>query len=49
MWQDYLLYKESGLDDAFSTTVLAYLWALGHGVSKTWLDGFVTTLVQGQG
>ena len=47
VWQDYLLYKESGLDEAFSTTVLAYQWALGLGVDKTWLDGFVTTLVQG--
>jgi hypothetical protein len=47
VWQDYLLYKQSGLDEAFSTTVLAYQWALGLGVDKTWLDGFVTTLVQG--
>ena len=47
VWQDYLLYKQSGLDEAFSTTVLAYQWALGQGVDKTWLDGFVTKLVQG--
>ena len=47
VWQDYLLYKASGLDEAFSTTVLAYQWALGQGVDKTWLDGFVTKLVQG--
>ena len=47
VWQDYLLYKQSGLDEAFSTTVLAYQWALGQGVDKTWLDGFVTELVQG--
>jgi len=24
VWQDYMLYKQSGLDEAFSTTVLAY-------------------------
>lgn len=47
VWQDYLIYKESGLDEAFSTTVLAYQWALGLGIDKTWLDGFVTKLVQG--
>lgn len=47
VWQDYLLYKHSGLDEAFSTTVLAYQWALGLGIDKTWLDGFVTKLVQG--
>ncbi len=47
IWQDYLLYKQSGLGDAFSTTVLAYQWALGQGADKTWLDGFVTKLVQG--
>ncbi len=47
VWQDYLLYKESGADEAFSTTVLAYQWALGLGVSKSWLDGLVTKLVQG--
>jgi hypothetical protein len=46
VWQDYLLYKQSGLDEAFSTTVLAYQWALGLGIDKTWLDGFVTTLVE---
>ena len=47
VWQDYLLYKQSGLDEAFSTTVLAYQWALGLGIDKTWLDGYVTKLVQG--
>ena len=47
VWQDYLLYRRSGLGEAFSTTVLAYQWALGQGVDKTWLDGFVTKLVQG--
>ena len=47
VWQDYLLYNEGGVDEAFSTTVLAYQWALGLGVSKTWLDGFVTSLVEG--
>ena len=47
VWQDYLLYQQSGLDEAFSTTVLAYQWALGLGVDKTRLDGFVTKLVQG--
>lgn len=46
IWQDYLLYKKSGLAEAFSTTVLAYQWALGQGADKTWLDGFVTNLVQ---
>lgn len=34
-------------DEAFSTTVLAYQWALGLGIDKTWLDGYVTKLVQG--
>ncbi len=47
VWQDYLLYRESGLDEAFSTTVLAYQWALGLGIDKTWLDSFVTKLVNG--
>ena len=47
VWQDYLLYKQSGLDEVFSTTVMAYQWALGLGIDKTWLDGFVTKLVQG--
>ena len=47
VWQDYMLYKQSGLDEAFSTTVLAYQWALGLGIDKNWLDGFVTKLVQG--
>ncbi len=47
VWQDYLIYKQSGLDEAFSTTVLAYQWALGLGIDKTWLDGHVTKLVQG--
>ena len=47
VWQDYLLYRQSGLDEAFSTTVLAYQWALGQGVDKTWLDGVVTKLVEG--
>ena len=47
VWQDYLLYKQSGLDEAFSTSVLAYQWALGLGIDKTWLDGYVTKLVQG--
>jgi hypothetical protein len=47
VWQDYLLYKQSGLDKAFSTTVLAYQWALGLGIDKAWLDGYVTKLVQG--
>jgi hypothetical protein len=47
VWQDYLIYRQSGLDEAFSTTVLAYQWALGLGIDKTWLDGQVTTLVQG--
>ena len=47
MWQDYLLYRASGVEEAFSTTVLAYQWALGLGISKPWLDGYVTKLVQG--
>jgi hypothetical protein len=47
VWQDYLLYKQSGLDEAFSTTVLAYQWALGQGIDKAWLDDFVTKLVEG--
>jgi hypothetical protein len=47
VWQDYLLYKQSGLDEAFSTTVMAYQWALGLGIDKTWLDGYVTRLVEG--
>ena len=47
VWQDYLLYRESGLNDAFSATVLAYQWALGLGIDKTWLDGYVTKLVEG--
>jgi hypothetical protein len=47
VWQDYLLYRQSGLDEAFSTTVLAYQWALGLGIDKTWLDGYVTKLVEG--
>ncbi len=47
VWQDYLLYKQSGLDEAFSTTVLAYQWALGLGIDKTWFDAYVTKLVQG--
>jgi len=47
VWQDYLLYKQSGLDEAFSTTVLAYQWALGQGIDKAWLDRFVTSLVEG--
>jgi hypothetical protein len=47
VWQDYLLYRQSGLDEAFSTTVLAYQWALGQGIDKTWLDAFVTKLVEG--
>lgn len=47
VWQDYLIYKQSGLDEAFSTTVLAYQWALGLGIDKAWLDGYVTKLVQG--
>jgi hypothetical protein len=47
VWQDYLLYEQSGLDEAFSATVMAYQWALGLGVDRTWLDGFVTKLVEG--
>ena len=47
VWQDYLLYRTSGVEEAFSTTVLAYQWALGLGIDKTWLDGHVTKLVQG--
>ena len=47
VWQDYLLYSQSGLDEAFSTTVLAYQWALGLGVDKAWLDGFVMELIHG--
>jgi hypothetical protein len=44
VWLDYLLYKESGVDEAFSAAVLAYQWALGQGISKTWLDEYVTKL-----
>lgn len=47
VWQDYLLYKASGGEDAFAATVLAYQWALGLGISKAWLDAFVTGLVDG--
>ncbi len=32
--------QADGLDEAFSTTVLAYQWALGQGIDKTWLDAF---------
>jgi hypothetical protein len=46
VWQDYLLYRHSGVDEAFAVTVLAYQWALGQGIDKTWLDGYVTKLVQ---
>lgn len=49
VWQDYVLYRHSGLEEAFSVTVLAYQWALGQGIDKAWLDGFVTELVQGEG
>lgn len=47
VWQDYLLYEQSGLDEAFATTVMAYQWALGQGIDKTWLDGYVTKLLEG--
>lgn len=49
VWQDYVLYRHSGLEEAFSVTVLAYQWALGQGIDKAWLDGFVTELVQAEG